>query len=221
MAGGRTDESGPTDRFLRRFDLVAYLYLGVVLVATVYFVRTFGFLRGGALVLCGHVLVHAPIFELRSEETMWTEKAVDAVRDEFASARNPLTSLWIAKADRIDRSEGEHEVAIQFTISDLFGLFSNRYAIDVDPASDDGRRLTIRRNDSVVVDTFIDVTSADDGTYLRLETERTAVHAFGLLLLVVLRSDVARHLSASGYELVDERTAVRPRIPGTTRPFAR
>lgn len=212
MAAGRVDDSEAAARALRRHQLIVYGYFGALFVAMLVAGRTIGVLRGGAALFAGHLLLHAPIFTLRTESTLRTGRSEAAVLEEFASPRNPLTSLWLASADRIDDSSSDGDDALRFEKGGPLGIGSYRYAVGVDRSAAGGHRLTIRRDDSVVVDARISVESTDDDTLLRLAGERPAVHAFELLVVLLLGSRDADRLSEHGYEPADERVSVRSRF---------
>lgn len=221
MFDERDGDSETAEGPLRRLNRFAYLYYGAIIIATLSLSQMFGVLRGSGLVLCGHVLLHVPIFKLRSEGAMRTEKATEIVHDEFASVRNPLTSLWLATADQLDDPENGSENSVLFTVSGLRGLLSSQYSIHVEDSADSSYRVEIRQDGSVIIDTHLTVESVDDGTRLQIVTERTAVHAYRLLSMILMRSEFTRYFASYGYEPIEENLSVRLRPPSKKFPFTR
>lgn len=86
-------------RCLRRERLALWTYYGLFLVAVVLLIDRFGFILGLTLSVLVHLCVHVAIFRLEAESTLTTNKSRRDVFAEFASFRDPYSSLWLARAD--------------------------------------------------------------------------------------------------------------------------
>lgn len=194
----------------RRYQLFGYAYFAVLAVATLFIVWTFGPLAALVLVLPVHLLLHAPILATHSETEMVTEDPAEAVYEELSSPRNPLTALWNVGADHVEYLDDRR---VEFTVSVLLGLSEQRYVIGVDGRPGGTIRIEIQRGGSIHVDARVAIEETDDGTTVTVLSDRSGLHAFSLLLMWTTQPEIARHLSDSGYELVEEGTTVRLRSP--------
>lgn len=208
--------SGPTgSAALRPNTFLVYGYLGAAIVVTVTLVRTLGIVTGAVLGIGGHVLFHLPLFVVRSEETLVTDKSVETVRQELSSTRNPLTALWIAKADSVHQQVDRDVPRTECTIPGPLGLTRRRYVLTVDERADGTLHLEIRRDGSAVVDARLAIDGGDPDTRLTVVAERNEVHLFSLVLLRASESTIARYLEERGYEIVAADTSTTFRSFGS------
>lgn len=202
---------GRESRAYRGYQFLSFAFFVLLSAVLVVLTLTFGFVTGLALTLGVYLLFHVPVFAVRGEEVMAIDEPPKTIQEELASVRNPLTSLWIARADRIHEPQGRDDDRISFSTAGLLGRFRKQYVIDVEEDSDDEIHLEIRREDSTIVTTRITIEGNDDGTSITIASDRTAVDAFSLVLMTVLESTVRRHLATYGYDPVESDVSVRMR----------
>lgn len=211
MVDGLTENSKIVNASLRRLNILPYVYYVLLIVLMLYFGRMLGILRGFVFVFGVHILLNLPVIKLRSEGTLRTEKDAEIVHDELSSPQNFLTSLWLAKANQIDNLN-DSENSIEFAVSGLCGLVSTQYKICVNNSINSDYRLEIQQNGSVIVESHLSVKSLDDVTHLQLETERTSVHAYSLLSLMLIQSKLKQYFASQGYEELEKELLIRPDV---------
>ena len=211
MTGNADAEMLTDEGAMRWFNRLVYGYLVVLVV--VFFALTFflGTLLAGAVVLVGHLLLHAPMFEITGRLNARNEEPADVVREELSSIRNPLTATWLADAEVLD-SDSEPD-SVRFTRSGPLDLFSKQYWLTVTTTADETTELTIERDGASILMTRATTEPTGTGTKVELTFERDAVHAFSLLLMWLLRSPFSHHLTAAGYDIVRETSSVGVRVP--------
>lgn len=212
MEADTVDATAARDGAFRRYDVLVYAYFAAMTAATLVLAWRAGPLVGVAVVLGAHVLLHVPAFAVRSELTMLTDESPDAAYREFAALRNPLTTLWLQRADGAEGPTDGGDASATFRLSGPAGLSSRRHVVSVDERSDRELHLEIRRA-RPVLDAHIRVEADEDGTAVTVEADRTRVHAFSLFLMWAVESAMVRHFAAHGYEVAQEDATVRLRLP--------
>ncbi|SEQ96867.1 hypothetical protein [Natrinema salaciae] len=201
MSDTKTGSSTADTDVMRSFNLFVYGYFALLIISLYALAQPIGLFLAGAVVLGGHLLLHAPLFVLRGELKARCNKPAEAVREELSSVRNPLTSMWLANADV---ESGPQSGTVHFTRTGPLGLFSKRYQLSVTTLPDETIEQTIQRDGRSIVTARSSIESTEAETAIEMSFERNAIHAFSLLLMTVLESRLNRSLAAHGYDFVQE-----------------
>lgn len=212
MMGDVADGSSTaSDDAMQSYNRLVYGYFGLMIVAFLALVGPFGIPLAGAVVLGGHLLFHAPLFVLTGHLYAHHDSSVEEVRKELSSVQNPLTSMWLVDVDH--RKLNTESGSIRFQRDGPFGLFSKQYQLAVTTQADETIELAISRDERSIVTAHVSVEPTGVRTRVEITFERDAVHAFSLVLMMLVGSTTNRFLAAHGYDVVEESQSTGFRVP--------
>lgn len=195
-------------RALDRLTVLKWAYLIGLVFLVVGLILTINLIVAAVVAFGIHVLLHARVFELTATTTFVTSQPVESATAEFSTAKNPLTSLWIADAEEGTVSAGEDNRSVAFTISGPLNIGSQHFTIEVTEIYDGERRIEIRRGENAIVTVALTFESIRDGTRMIVTSERTSVHLLALFLITAAGSEVQSELGERGYETIDTERSI-------------
>lgn len=173
-----------------------------------YSFSTAGFIVASVVFLSFHLVDTVPLFDLRGEGVLETDKPPEAVRGEFEAIVNPLTAVAVAWADEIREGSTNRGGTTAVLEGKLLKLFTREYRLRVDHGDGDSIRILFEKGDDIDATIELSILAQDDATRVAMRSRHGEERILGLLHLFLQNRFEKRVMEHFGYRVVEGSTSV-------------
>lgn len=170
-----------------------------------YSFSTEGFLVAGVVFLVLYLVDTVPLFDLRTEGALETEKSPVPVREKFEELLNPIAAFPVAWADEIHEESTDGGGATAVLKGTLLKLFRREYSLHVTRTNDDSVQIQFGEDEAAVK---LSIAPSDDGTRVTVTSSHERERLLGLLYLVLQSPFEQRVLKHFGSQSVENSTKI-------------